>query len=234
MTTATESATIPPDHAAVFASALSLWQACQKHAGEEMLNLSECYNGMDQFMRELMRVANQFESWACLHIDFNELNDVWPYLLEDKFGETCLAVLLPSALAEFDDSDCLRVAMRLRLPVILDDKLPIPIDVSALNPVAGSAFHEFRIQTMRDSIEDGDSNPYSPDDEPFDEEFGRPYFGLYGVGENGKVEHIADRRTYSEARSLAQKLAPGVAFPTAPTFVSTPPPIPSSLIRTGD
>jgi hypothetical protein len=224
MTTETESATVLPDPAAVFASALALWQACQKRAGEEKLNLSECYNGMDEFMRKLMRVANQFESWASLHINFDELNDVWPYLLEDKFGETCLAILSPGALAQFDESDCLRVAMSLRLPVILDDKLPVPVDVTALNPVSGSLFREFRIQTVRDSIEDGDSNPYSVDDEPFDEEFGRPYFGLYGVGADGKLEHIADRKTYSEAVRLAEKLAPGVAFPNSPTIVSRPAP----------
>jgi len=89
-----ESTTILPDPAAVFASALSLWQVCQKHAvGDTKLNLSECYNGMDQYMREVMRVASQFETWACLHIDFDELNDMWPYLLEDRFGENCLAVL---------------------------------------------------------------------------------------------------------------------------------------------
>lgn len=223
MTTETESATVLPDPAAIFATALSLWQACQKRAGEEKLNLSECFNGMDEFMRKLMRVADQFESWACLHINFNELNDVWPYLLEDRFGEACLAVLSPDALARFDDSDCLRVAMGLRLPIILDDKLPIPIDVTAINPASGSPFREFRIQTVRDSIEDGDTNPYSVNDEPFDEEFGRPYFGLYGVGEDGKLEHIADRKTYSEAVRLAEKLAPGVAFPSAPSFISAPP-----------
>jgi hypothetical protein len=222
-----ESATILPDSAAVFASALSLWQVCQKHAADDTkLNLSECYNGMDQFMREVMRVANQFETWSCLHIDFDELNDVWPYLLDDRFGETCLAVLSPSALAQFDDSDCLRVAIRLRLPVILDDELPIPIDLSAPNPISGTGFREFRIQTVRDSVEDGDPMPYTGDDEPFDEEFGRPYFGLYGVGEDGRLEHIADRRTYAEALSLAQKLAPGVAFPNAPTFI--PPQSPST------
>lgn len=61
--------------------------------------------------------------------------------------------------------------------------------------------------------------PYSLDDEPFDEEFGPPYFGLIGVDGDGKLEHIAARWTYSEALSLAQKLAPGVALPVTPIFV---------------
>jgi hypothetical protein len=214
-----ESAATFPDPAAVFASALSLWEVCQKSAvADSKLNLSECYNGMDQFMRELMRIANQFETWACQHIDFNELNDIWPYLLEDKFGETCLAVLSPSILMQFDDSDCLRVAIHLELPVILDDKLPIPIDVRAANPMLESPFRAFRIQTIRDFLEDGDAVPYTAGDEPFDDEFGKPYFGFYGVGEDGKLEHIADRQTYAEALSLARKIAPGVLFPAVPIF----------------
>jgi hypothetical protein len=221
MTTKTTSATERPDPAAVFASALSLWLEYKKRDLEGKLNLSECFNGMDEFMRKLMRVASQFESWASLHINFNELNDVWPYLLEDRFGEVCSAVLSDD-LAQFDDSDCLRVAMRLRLPIILDDKLPVPIDVTALNPVLGSPFREFRIQTVRDLIEDGDAIPYSADDEPFDEEFGPPYFSLYGVDEDGLLEQIADRKTYSEAMHLAEKLALGVAFPNSPTCVSRP------------
>ena len=220
MTNETESATVLPDPAAVFASALSLWEACQKQADEQKLNLSECYNGMDEFMREVMRVGNQFESWACSHIDFDETNDVWPYLLEDKFGDAFLALFPPSALAQFDETDCLSVAMHLRLPVILDDKLPVPVDVSAPNPIGGTGFRAFRIQTVRNSLDDGDVVPFVADDDPLDDEFGDRYFGLYGVGEDGKLEHIADRKTYGEVLNLAQKLAPGVAFPNSPTFVS--------------
>ena len=212
----TDSATELPDSAAVFASALSLWQASQKHAADERFNLSGCYNGMDQFMREIMRIANQFEAWACLHVDFKELNDVWSYLLEDQFGETCLAAILLTGLASFGESDCLRVAMRLKLPIIFDDKLPIPVDITALNHVAGSAFNRFRIQTARDYIESEDSCPYVLGDEPFDDEYGPPYFSLYGVGEDGLLEFIADRSSYSEAVKLAHKLAPGIDFPDVP------------------
>jgi len=74
---------------------------------------------------------------------------------------------------------------------------------------------------VRNSIEDGDATPYTLDDEPFDGDFGSPYFGLYGVDGDGRLEHIADRGTYSEALRLAQKIAPGVTFPSAPIFKST-------------
>jgi hypothetical protein len=202
------------DQAAVFASAMSLWEECHEHAKRNQLNLSECFNGIDQLMRVVMRIGNQFETWSCQHIDFKELADHWPYLLQDKFGQACLAIAEPKDLESFGDRDCLHAAMRMRLPVILGDKLPVPVDVIAPNPTPNSAFRSFRIQTVRTSIEDGDVSVYSWDDEPFDGEFGEPYFGLYGVYEDGTVEHIADRRSYLEAGSLAQKLAPGIDFPT--------------------
>ncbi len=216
-----ESATVLPDSAAVFASALSLWQVCQKDAARNAkLNLGGCYNGMDEFMRELMRVANQFETWACRHIDFNETHEAWPYLLENKFGEACLTALSPASLKQFADSDCLRIAMRLRLPIKLDGELPVPIDVRSPNPIAASAFREFRIQTIRNLIAESDAVPFTPDDEPFDDKFGNPYFGLYGVDKDGLLEHVADRMTYGDLVRLAEKLAPGVKFPVSPTLLS--------------
>src|SRR4051794_8828878 len=119
---------IEPDSAAVFACALSLWEACAKSAEQDRgLNLSECYNGMDQLMREVLRIGNEFESWAWEHVSFDNLDEVWPYMLGDRFGPACVEVLSPSGLADFNDNDCLRIALHLRLPIKLDDKLPIPI-----------------------------------------------------------------------------------------------------------
>lgn len=114
-----DSETIPPDLAAILACALSLWQECELQGRNDAeLNFSEAYNGADQFMREVMRVATLFEEWACSHINFDELNEVWPYTLQDRFGEACLAVVPPTTLESFNEFDCLRVALRLRFPVI--------------------------------------------------------------------------------------------------------------------
>lgn len=202
-----------PDPAAVFASALSLWQECQKQAkSDRTINFSAGYNGFDEFMRQIMRVANQFESWACAHVNFNEISDVWPYLLQDKFGQQCLSAILPTGLAAFGESDCLRIAMRLRLPILQDEKLPLPVDLIAPNPLANSPFKKFRIQSVRNHIDGDDVSPYTWDDEPFDENFDVSYFALYGVGEDGLLEHIADRTTCAEAVNLALKIAPGIDF----------------------
>jgi hypothetical protein len=92
----------------------------------------------------------------------------------------------------------------------------IPVDVRAPNPITGSGFRELGIQTVRNDLESEDVAPFTTEDDPFDEEFGAPYFALYGVSEDGLLEHIADRRIYSDALSLANRLAPGAAFPNKP------------------
>ncbi len=206
-----------PDPAAVFGCALSLWHECKKPTGAGgRLNLSECYNGGDEFMRVVMRTATQFETWASLHIAFDELNDVWPYLMEDKFGAACVGVMGAENLTRFEDEDCLRVALLLRLPVKVSTGLPVPLDFTAVNPVPGSSFGAFRIQTVR-SVAEGDiCEPFTLADDPFDEQFCPPHFALYGVGGDGLLEHIADRLTYAAAACLARNLAPGISFPDAP------------------
>lgn len=205
------------DPAAVFAAALSLWKAVHEHRSHNPdFNLSEAYNGGDEFMRVVMRIGRQFEEWACVHVVFEELVEVWPYHLEDRFGAACISAIEAGALASFDDADCLRVALRLQLPIRLDTTLRLPIDVRAPNPITKSGFREFRIQTVRDAINEAAVIPFTTDDDPFDEDFGQPYFALYGVGGDGLLEHVADRTTYDAALSLAQKLAPGVTLPQEP------------------
>ena len=62
------------DPAAVFASAHSLWQACHEAAeNDPSLNLSDVFNGMDEMMREVMRIGDLFENWACMHVVFEQL-----------------------------------------------------------------------------------------------------------------------------------------------------------------
>lgn len=105
-----------PDTAAVFAIANSLWHECHEHAAaNRSLNLSDAYSGIDGLMREVMRIATFFEMWACLHVDFNQLTEPWPYYLQDHFGQECLSILLPDRLVDFNDQDCRRLAARLRL-----------------------------------------------------------------------------------------------------------------------
>ena len=166
-------------------------------------------------MREVMRIAECFEVWACEHIAFDALNDVWPYLLQDRFGDACLYVLSLECLADFEEQDCLRVAMRLRLPIKCDDRLPLPVDLRARNTVPDSAFVELRIQSMRTCLETGEVFPYVDTDEPYDEQFGAVSFALSGMESDDRQTGIATLPTYGAAVSLATKLAPGIAFPSS-------------------
>lgn len=206
------------DAAAIFGVALSLWEACGKAAANNpSLNLSDIFNGRDQLMREVMRIANFFERWACQHVMFEQLEDVWSYRMQDDFGEACMKMIRPMDLMRFDDIDCLRVALELKLPLKLSEGLRVPVDVHVTNPIPSSSFQQFRIQTVRDHLEDGDAHPFCVGDEPFDGEFGAPYFALFGVDIHGILEHIADRRTYAEVTALVRKLIPDVHFPEFPT-----------------
>jgi hypothetical protein len=203
-----------PDPAAVFACAKSLHDACLERANADPgLNLSEAYQGMDSFMRELMRVGEMFENWACRHVAFEKLTDVWPYLLEDRFGDACLETMYADSLGSFDSDDCLRVAFELRLPMWMDGSLPLPVCVEVPNPLSGAEFKRVRIQTVRQQLdEEGGIAPFTEDDNPFDEDYGAPIFGIYGV-KDALLEHIADRSTYQEARDLMTDLLPGIDFP---------------------
>ncbi len=212
-----------PDPAAVLGAAISLWEACHRTACRKpKVNLSECYHGGDQCMREVMRVATLFEEWACRHIAFEEIDEVWPYFLENEFGRACIKVVGACGLAEFGANDCLRVAMQLWLPVRHDGVLPVPVLEEISNPIHGVALRIFRIQTVRDSRVYGDVVLYTSDDDPFTSEFSQPYFAFCGVYESGEVEHIADRLTYMEAVNLAQGLIPGLLFTLCPTSLPKP------------
>jgi hypothetical protein len=108
------------DPAGVFACANSLWRACHKAAIDNPgLDLSEVYNGYDQLMREVMRIGELFEDWACENVCFDRFAEVWPYLLELRFGDTCVSLFGVDGLANFCERDCLVVARALGLPLDL-------------------------------------------------------------------------------------------------------------------
>ena len=81
-----------PDPAAEFGAAMSLFDAAERAADENRNDLSGSYQGGDEFMRQCMRVGREFEAWACAHVNFDELWDVWPYDLRDRFGAAAIKV----------------------------------------------------------------------------------------------------------------------------------------------
>jgi len=204
-----------PDPAAVFAAAWSLHEACVVRAkSDPSIDLSDSYKGGDEFLRQVMRIGDLFERWACEHVKFTELEDVWPYRLQDDFGAACLEVYHAGSLMYFDLDDCLRVALKLGVPVRAGGGLPVPVCVDAPNPNQGARFVRFRIQTVRQLLaETGEMEPFTAGDEPFDEEYGKPLFGIYGGTAAGLLENIAYLTSLADASKLLISMMPEISLP---------------------
>jgi len=209
------------DPAAVFACAVSLREACEALADKEQANLSELFNGIDQFWREMMRIGTLFEAWACENVAFEALTDVWPYLLMDRFGEACLASVPLEAMADLGSDDLPVVAMHMEVPLMYREGSNLPLDLEAPNPVAGSVFVRWRIQTVRGRREEAEMEPMRYGDDPHDPEYEPPVVALDGVDATGRLEHVRDSANYAEARSLVMKLTPGVVFPEVPVVAAS-------------
>ncbi|MGC3992108.1 MAG: hypothetical protein QM796_20925 [Chthoniobacteraceae bacterium] len=202
-----------PDSAGIFAAALSLWLECERLQKEKSKPFENGYaNGRDQLMRDMMAAAQLFESWACKHVYFDELNEVWPYLLEEHFGPVCLAEMPLETIGEFNQQSCMEVAIALKIPLRLDSGLIFPINLQANVGDSQMAFRKLRICTVRTFIEDGSVECFCWHDVN-DGEWSTPYYGVYGIDGDDSVEHIADRNSYLSAVSLAQKLSPSIDFP---------------------
>jgi hypothetical protein len=107
-----------PDPAAIFAAALSLHESACIAADLHNNCLSEIYNGFDEFMRQCMRVATEFENWACANVRWESVLEVWPYLLEDRFGDAALVVAGSERdVGKLGCDDWLRIARMLKLPL---------------------------------------------------------------------------------------------------------------------
>lgn len=208
------------DPAAVFACAVSLQSAClDLQAKDPTFNISESYNGTDQFMREIMRVGELFEAWSVAHVIFDELDEVWPYLLEEKFADACLHTRQPGSLSSFDDTDCFCTAIQLKLPLHGRNGLPIPCDLRRQNPLTTSRYRSYQILSVQEHLTENHIHPFSSVDDLADERYGKIFYGFYGIDEHGEAAHIADRNTYAEARTLAHALFPNIGFPESPKFL---------------
>ncbi len=106
------------DPAALLGAAMSLYLEGHKQANAEGNNLSDTYSGGDEFMRQCMRVAEVFETWAGDHVDFDGTVDCWPYLLEGKFGRAVIELAWLFTLDTFKPEHCQAVAKRLGLPLM--------------------------------------------------------------------------------------------------------------------
>lgn len=114
------------DPAAVLAICLGLVKECREE--DAVVDLSATFNGGDEFLRQVVRVATMFENWACAHVHFDALDTNWVYLLETRFAREFLMAFSVQHIMEFSSADCLVMARFLGLPVIYDATCPVPFD----------------------------------------------------------------------------------------------------------
>jgi hypothetical protein len=92
-----------PDQAAVLALAMSLYTAgvALNKIGEPG-RVGNVYSGFDQYMRECMRLATEFETWCCEHVDFDNYTSMWVYDL-DNFADTLTDLFTPAILLKLEE-----------------------------------------------------------------------------------------------------------------------------------
>lgn len=104
-----------PDPAAILGCAISLFTCANGVAETQDLDLSEAYQGFDEFMRAVYRFAHRFEAYACENVeDFDAINHCWPYLLEEEFGRVVMEFLRPTELNGQSDAVLAKILQRLR------------------------------------------------------------------------------------------------------------------------
>lgn len=99
------------DLAAILCAAMSLRQSLEDYLDD---GISDEFEGADNGYRYCMERAIQFERWACDNIEFAEMEDVWPYWLEEHFGPLFVRYAWNTDL---DAIDWREFATRARLPV---------------------------------------------------------------------------------------------------------------------
>ncbi len=201
------------DPAAIFAGALSIWNTChEREARNPALDLSDTFSGIDGLMRVSMAIATIFEEWSCRHVDFDRLEEWWPYKLESEMGEACLSLMELDALPAFDEKNALDLAVKLKLPLKAPAKGVAPLYIRASNPLQGARFRTIYIQSVREALDGSGVSPLAAGDSPADVGFGPPFYGIYGIDPEGYSEHIADRRTLDAAFEMVKGLIPGLQF----------------------
>ena len=80
------------DSISTFVATHSLYLRASLLAESNGTNLSRCYDGGVGFIGECVRIGNEFDAWACEHVDFDQMAETWPYLLEGQFGRIAIEV----------------------------------------------------------------------------------------------------------------------------------------------
>lgn len=184
-------------------------------ADKDDFDISEAYQGVDECMRRCMHLGRVFEVWACDHIHFDSLQNVWPYYLEDHIGPAIEKMFWEANHTipiMWDDSDLLSLAVNLRLPVLIAETTGSSMDIVWELPRSRPGeFQAYQVRTVRttpdgESVEHysiGDAAHYNNDDN-----HSPILFALYGSldAEDPVWEFVFEMPSYEALRITAQRL----------------------------
>jgi len=86
--------------------------AAQGCGGDLSAPFTDGYLG---FVRLCRDIAEKFEQWAVEHVDWERIDEVWPYFLEENFGDAVLSVVGGYSNIEFATPE--EIAKKLKLPL---------------------------------------------------------------------------------------------------------------------
>jgi hypothetical protein len=203
-----------PDAAAEFAIAKGLYDY---FANKQSYDISEIYNGADEFMRRCAHLGRLFEAWSCDHVDFNAMQDVWPYYLEDHVGPAVESMFWEQNCeipVRWGEDELLSLATKLRLPVRIQNTPNCSMNVEwAAAPAQQGRYQRYQVRTVRHSedgwamehytVEDAQERHAADNDHPV-------LFALYGSLESsGEWEFICEAPSYDVLRtSMLRMLGP--------------------------
>lgn len=198
------------DLADEFAVALSVHERWKE---EKELDISETFNGGDEFLRRCLSCAQKLVSWFDRYVDYPRLTDVWCYYLEDKAGDAFWELFNPGLPEELKDDDCLSLALLLRAPIdTRADKAPIDITWE-IPGRSGYCFFRVVTRVFEDSedampifysIRDAISGPQAPS------------FAFYGsLGTKTNWSLILETDTYDKMRMEVANVLGLAEYPEA-------------------
>lgn len=198
----------------------------------------EMPNGGIGAMDCVFMAATSFISWCDTRVEFDDLEDPWSYLLEDKLGDAMRDAGLFEQFADLYTSDPVNweraahlAAVHMGLTLKFDPRFEMPVDVTEECPARPSMYSHLRIYTVRDKAGEGgksDVVQFTADSHPYDDDYGKVYYGFYGVfGPNvpeqeGQLSHIMDFDTYEIALQTVRAAYGSSLFPDTPEVPHRP------------
>jgi hypothetical protein len=205
--------TYAPDKAAELGIAMGVYN---HYSYKSDLDISNEYNGADEFMRRCQHLGQVFEAWCCAHVNFSRMIEIWPYYAEDYIGPSVDKLLVERCVpASWSEEELLALAVLLHLPVRVrtTENVSFSMEWEAQN-WSSDEIKLYQVRTVRHSTDGKSVEHYT-----HEHVLARPVppiwltpnpvlFALYGAQdkEDTTWEFLFERQSYAELYSLVKRL----------------------------